>query len=137
MNARDWSDLVAPSLADFGELTRSAFDKLPPEFRALCGNIVIHVAEFAENDVLDDLGIEDPFELTGLYEGVDLTEKSLADPTPCADHVHLYRRPLLEEWADRGDVTLGELITHVLVHEIGHHFGLSDEAMHEIEDRAG
>jgi len=137
VSARVFRDLPAPTLADFSELAKSAFDGLPAEFRAMCRNVVIHVAEFAADDVLVDLGIEDPFELTGLYEGVDLTEKSLADPSPGADHVHLYRRPLLEEWADRGDVTLGELITHVLVHEIGHHFGLSDEAMHEIEDRAG
>ncbi|MEE2690751.1 MAG: metallopeptidase family protein [Pseudomonadota bacterium] len=134
---RDLDNLVAPSLEDFSALAKTAFAGLPPEFRALCGNVVVHVADFAEDEILDDLGIEDPFELTGLYEGVDVTEKSLADPQASPDHVHLYRRPLLEEWADRGDVTLGELVTHVLVHEIGHHFGLSDEAMHEIEDAAG
>lgn len=131
---RSLETLLAPSLEDFSALAKTAFASLPPEFRALCGNIVIHVADFAEDDILDELSIEDPFELTGLYEGVDVTERSLGDPAATPDHVHLYRRPLLEEWAARGDVTLGELVTHVLIHEIGHHFGLSDEAMHEIED---
>ncbi|MEQ8749010.1 MAG: metallopeptidase family protein [Amphiplicatus sp.] len=131
---RDLENFLAPSLEDFSALAKTAFGSLPPEFRALCGNVVIHVADFAEDDILDELSIDDPFELTGLYEGVDVTERSLADPAAAPDHVHLYRRPLIEEWAARGDVTLGELVTHVLIHEIGHHFGLSDEAMHEIED---
>ena len=131
------ADLHAPSLEDFSALAKAAFAALPAEFRAMCGNVTIHVADFAEDEVLDSLDIDDPFELTGLYEGVDVTERALSDPAATPDHVHLYRRPLLEEWAERGDVALGELVTHVLVHEIGHHFGLSDEAMHEIEDAAG
>ena len=81
--------------------------------------------------------MDSPYELTGLYQGVDLTQKSLSDPNPEPDYVFLYRLPILMEWCERGNVTLSELITHVLVHEIGHHFGLSDEDMHAIEDSVG
>lgn len=136
MSAVRWKHARAPSLEEFEALANSAFRALPQQFRALCGNVVVHVADFAEDEILDDLGLESPFELTGLYEGVDVTGQSISDPTSAPSHVHLYRRPIIEEWADLGDVTLGELITHVLVHEIGHHFGLSDEAMHTIEDEA-
>lgn len=132
----EWRDRRAPTLAEFDALAQSAYDGLPPQFRAMCGNVVIHVADFAEDDALADLGIESPFDLTGLYEGVDVTHESISDPAATPSHVHLYRRPLLEEWAENGEITLGELITHVLVHEIGHHFGLSDEQMHAIEDAA-
>lgn len=136
MNAADWRNRRAPSLEEFDALARAAFDDLPESFRRLCGNVVLHVADFAEDDVLADMGIDDPFELSGLYEGVDLLEKSVSDPAAMPDHVHLYRRPLLEEWIENGQITLGELIAHVLVHEIGHHFGLSDEEMHAIEHSA-
>ena len=132
-----WTDALPPSLAAFDALAKRAFDRLPPEFRAMCGDVVIHVAEFADEDILDDLDIEDPYDLTGLYEGVDVTRQSMDDPAPLAAHVHLYRQPILAEWIDLGDTPLGELVTHVLVHEIGHHFGLSDETMHAIEDAAG
>ena len=125
----------APSLAELSTLAAEAFERLPAAFRDMCGNVAIHVAEFAENDVLADLGIDDPFDLTGLYEGVDLTAEQITSPSGPA-HVHLYRRPLLDEWAENGEIGLGELVTHVLVHEIGHHFGLSDEEMHAIEEAA-
>jgi predicted Zn-dependent protease with MMP-like domain len=132
---RTWSDVMAPSLDDFARLAQAAFDVLPQPFRQLAGEVVIRVADFAEKDVLDDLGIEDPFELTGIYSGVDLTKRSVLDPGGLGPAVFLYRRPLLDEWAEAGDITLGELVTNVLVHEIGHHFGLSDEAMHAAEER--
>lgn len=128
--------LAAPSLDDFTTIARAAFDALPEPFRQLAGEAVIRVADFAEADVLADLEIEDAFELTGLYQGVDLTRRSVLDPLPRPSLVFLYRRPILDEWAERGDVTLGELITHVLVHEIGHHFGLSDGDIDAIEDKA-
>ncbi|MBY0421914.1 MAG: metallopeptidase family protein [Parvularculaceae bacterium] len=127
----------APSIDDIERIAAAAFALLPAEFRALCDNLVIHVEDFAPDDVLESLGLADAFELTGLYEGVDVTAKSLADPAAGPDHVFLYRRPLLDEWADNGEITLEELVRHVLVHEIGHHFGFSDEAMHDIEARAG
>ena len=133
--SRDWTDISAPSLDDFARLAKSAFDALPQPFRQLAGEVVIRVADFADKEVLEDLGIEDPFELTGIYSGVDLTKRSVLDPGGLGPAVFLYRRPLLDEWAEAGDITLGELVTHVLVHEIGHHFGLSDEAMHAAEER--
>jgi predicted Zn-dependent protease with MMP-like domain len=133
--SRDWSGATAPSLDDFAKLAQAAFDALPQPFRRLAGEVVIRVADFAEKEVLDDLGIEDAFELTGIYSGVDLTQRSVLDPGGLGPQVFLYRRPLLDEWAEAGDITLGELVTHVLVHEIGHHFGLSDDAMHAAEER--
>ena len=128
--------LAAPSLDDFAILAKAALDSLPEPFRQLAGEALIRVADFAEADVLEDLGIEDAFELTGLYQGVDLSRRSVLGPAPEPSMVFLYRRPILDEWAERGDVSLGELITHVLVHEIGHHFGLSDDDIDAIEDKA-
>lgn len=126
----------APSLDDFAALARQAFDELPADFRRQVGDVVFRIDDFATEEVLDDLGIEDPFELTGLYQGVDLGRRSILDPAPQPSMVFLYRRPILDEWCERGDVTLGDLIAHVLVHEIGHHFGLSDDDIHRIEDEA-
>ena len=131
--ANAWSDRPAPSLDDIGELASAAFAALPDKFRKMAGDVVIHIYDFPDEDVLDELGIEDPFELSGLYQGADLRRRSFFDPAPQPSMVFLYRRPLLDEWCERGDVTLGELITHVLVHEIGHHFGLSDEDIDRIE----
>ena len=131
---RDWTDAAAPSLDDVARLAQAAFDALPDPFRKLAGEVVIRVADFAEKDVLTDLGIEDAFELTGIYSGVDLTQRSVLDPGGLGPQVFLYRRPLLDEWAEAGNITLGELVTHVLGHEIGHHFGLSDDAMHAAEE---
>jgi len=130
----DWTAAAAPSLDDFAAIAQAAFEALPPEFRAMAGEVVVRIEDFADEALLDDLGIEDPFELTGLYQGVDLTRRSLSDPAPQGALVFLFRRPILDEWAERGDVALGELINHVLVHEIGHHFGLSDEAIDAIDD---
>jgi predicted Zn-dependent protease with MMP-like domain len=127
---------LAPSLDDFAALARKAFDDLPADFRRQTGDVVFRIDDFAADEVLDELGIEDPFELTGLYQGVDLGRRSILDPSPQPSMVFLYRRPILDEWCERGDVTLGELIAHVLVHEIGHHFGLSDDDIHRIEDDA-
>ena len=123
--------MTGPDLDEFDRLVRAAYARLPAEFRALCGNVVIHVAQEAEPDILADLGIDDPLELTGLFEGVAFGEAEDALP----NHVHLYRRPILAECAEEG-IDLKELVTHVLVHEIGHHFGLSDEDMHAIEEAA-
>jgi predicted Zn-dependent protease with MMP-like domain len=129
-------DLVAPSLDDFAALARAAFAELPHKFRELAADVVLRTDDFPPDEVLDDLGIESPFDLTGLYQGVDLARRSVLDPSPEPARVFLYRRPILDEWAERGDVTLGELVTHVLVHEIGHHFGLSDDDIEAIEAAA-
>lgn len=127
---------TAPSLDDLERLAQGAWQAMPQTFRTMAGDVLIRIEEFADEEVLADLGIEDPFELTGLYQGVDLTQRSIMDPSPQAPIVFLYRRPILDEWIDRGDVTLEDLVSHVLVHEIGHHFGLSDEAMDALLEEA-
>ena len=123
----DWTRAKAPSLDEFTALAEAALRALPQPFRDLAQGVRMRVADFPEDEVLDELGIEDPFELTGLYQGVDLTRQSVLDPAPIPSEVHLYRRPILDEWAENGEATLGEMVAHVLVHEIGHHFGLSDD----------
>jgi predicted Zn-dependent protease with MMP-like domain len=124
---------AAPSLDDLAALAEAAFAALPEAFRRMTGDVQFRVLDFAPDEVLDELGIEDAFELTGLYQGVDLGRRSVFDPAPQPSMVFLYRRPILDEWAERGDVSLDELVAHVLVHEIGHHFGLSDADIAAIE----
>ena len=128
-----WFTRAAPGLDEFAEVAEAAFKRLPAPFRQLVGDVVFHVQEFADEEVLESLGIKDPFELTGLYDGVDLADRSIGDPPASQSRVYLYRRPILDEWAERGDVPLAELVEHVLIHEIGHHFGLSDEEIEAIE----
>jgi len=133
MSGGDPSPDLAPSLADFEALARAAFGRLPRRFRDLAGDVVFHIEDFPDEETLDEMGIEDPFELTGLYRGVDRLHQSVSDPLPHTPRVFLYRRPILDEWAERGDVGLAALIEHVVVHEIGHHFGLSDADIEAIE----
>lgn len=128
--------LAAPSLDDFASLAERAWARIPESFRAAAGDVVFRVADFADEETLASLEIEDPFELTGLYHGVDLTRRSLLDLPDEPATVWLFRRPILDEWAENGEVGLGELIEHVLVHEIGHHFGLSDDDIDAIEASA-
>lgn len=130
--AVDWRHARAPSLLDFEMLAAQAWEKLPAGFREVAGDLVIRVEDFAADEILDDMDIEDPFDLTGLYQGVSLDKKSLADVPREPDMVFLYRRPILDEWS-AGEEELGHLIAHVLIHEIGHHFGFSDDDMQEIE----
>lgn len=127
---------VAPSAADIEALARAALAALPDAFRRHLGPVVLRVEEFAEDTVLAELGIDDPFDLSGLYTGRPLGEKSMAESGALPDMIHLYRRPLLDEWVETG-VTLQALVAHVLIHEVGHHFGLSDADMHALEDAAG
>jgi predicted Zn-dependent protease with MMP-like domain len=131
----DWSKLQAPSLAEFEQIAEAAYERLPARFRALTGDLVIRIEDFPTDEVLDSLGLQSPFDLLGLYSGVDLGRKSVMDVTPLPDMVFLYRRPILDYWAEHEE-TLGGIVTHVLVHEIGHHFGLSDDDMHRIEMEA-
>ncbi|MBX9576077.1 MAG: metallopeptidase family protein [Caulobacteraceae bacterium] len=129
----DWTHAPAPSLDDFAALARAAFDALPEPFRGLAGDVVIRVDDFADEETLAMMEMEDPFELTGLYHGVDVGRRDEMGPAAEPSRIFLYRRPILDEWAERGDVALGELIAHVLIHEIGHHFGLTDHDIDEIE----
>lgn len=117
-------------------LARAALARIPEPFAAHLADVVLIVEEFADEATLVEMGIEDPFELTGLYSGRPVGEKSAFDGVALPDTIHLYRRPLLDEWVDTG-VSLEALVTHVVVHEVGHHFGLSDDDMHALEDAAG
>jgi len=130
-----WHGTLAPSLAEMETIADAAFKRLPQRFRDMCGELVIRIEDFATDEVLDGLGIEDPFDLLGLYQGIDLARQSVMDVSPLPEMVFLYRRPILDYWAEHDD-TLGHIVTHVLVHEIGHHFGLSDADMHRIEREA-
>ena len=130
------ADSLPPSLDDLDRLAREAWAGLPETFRAMAGDVIIRIQDFAEDELLDDMEIEDPLELTGLYSGRDLTQKSIMDPTPQAPMVFLYRHAILYEWITHGDVALSDLVAHVLVHEIGHHFGLSDEQMDALLEEA-
>ena len=135
MSRTDWSKLEAPNLAEFEAIADAAYRRLPERFRALTGDLLIRIEDFSTDEVLDAVGIESPFDLLGLYSGVDLARKSVMDVTSLPDMVFLYRRPILDYWAEHEE-TLGHIITHVLVHEIGHHFGLSDADMEHIESEA-
>ena len=133
--AADWKLATAPSLAEFEIMAAAAWERIEPEFREVCGDLVIRIEDFALDEVLDELDIESPFDLMGLYQGLSLDKKSTLDTPREPDMVFLYRRAILDYWIEGGE-TLGEIITHVLVHEIGHHFGFSDEDMEDIEQEA-
>ncbi|MFN3745172.1 MAG: metallopeptidase family protein [Hyphomicrobiaceae bacterium] len=132
----EWAQARAPTLKEFEDLAEAAWRQIPDEFRQLAKDVLIRVEDFASDEVLDSLGIENEFDLMGLYQGVSLERKSVMDIAQGPDTVVLYRRPILDYWAD-SDETLGALVTHVLIHEIGHHFGLSDADMEAIEAKAG
>lgn len=123
----DWAPLLPPDLAEFERLAEQALLALPDPYRAAAMAVVVRVEDFASEEVLREMEIETPFELTGLYDGIPLTEKSVLDQPMGPDAIWLFRRPILDEWADRGDIPLGDLIGHVLVHELAHHFGWSDD----------
>lgn len=131
----DWMATRAPDLAQFERLAEAAWRRLPARFRDLCGDVVVRVEELASEDVLRDLDIDDPLHLLGLYQGISLAKRSVLDVREGPNMVFLYRRALLDCWAE-GAETLGHLVSHVLIHEIGHHFGLSDADMERIEAAA-
>ena len=123
----DWAGRQAPGLDDIEAMAEAARGALPAAFAAKAAAIVLRVDDFASDALLDEMQIEDGFELTGLYEGIPLTEKSVMDQPMGPDVIWLFRRPILDEWAARGDVALGALVAHVMVHEMAHHFGWSDD----------
>ena len=122
----DWKDAEAPDAALIEAMARETIAALPPEFAGHAAQVVLRIEDHASEEFLDELEIDDPLELTGLYDGVPLTEKSASDPQHFPDTVWLFRRAILDEWAARGNVTLGALVAHVVVHEFAHHFGWSD-----------
>lgn len=132
---RAWRATKAPSLAELEVLAGEVFRRLPKRFRDLATDVVIRVDDFPTDDVLDDMGAQTEFDLLGLFHGVGLPFRSESAPVQMPNMIWLYRRPILDYWADH-DETLGAIVKHVLVHEIGHHFGLSDADMAAIEETA-
>lgn len=117
---------LAPDLDQIESLARDAIAALEAPYQSAAAAIVLRVEDFAPDDLVTAMGLTDPFELTGLYDGIPVTEKSVMDQPMGPDVIWLFRRPILDEWAARGDVTLADLVTHVLIHELAHHFGWSD-----------
>ena len=130
-----WNDLKAPSLAEMEALAHETFERLPVRFRELCEGVVIRVDDFPTDEVLDELEAESEFDLLGLFQGTGLPQQSHSDVARLPNMVWLYRRPILDYWAEHEE-TLGHIVRHVLIHEIGHHFGLSDDDMAAIEAQA-
>ena len=124
-----------PSADEIEAIARATLRALPEQFAQSLGDIVLLVEEFADEATLEAMEIEDPFGLTGIYEGVPLTERSVTQSGTLPEQIRLFRRPILDEWAS-GNETLERLVAHILIHEVGHHFGFSDGDMHALEDRA-
>ena len=130
--ARSWG--VAPSLDDIAEMASRALDTLEEPFRAQARAVPIRVEDFADDETLEALEIDNPYELTGLYSGVALTLETPSAPAQTPPMVWLYRLAILDEWAASGDIPLEELVAHVVIHELGHHFGWSDDEMHDAQE---
>ena len=126
-------DTIAPSLAVIEQLAHEAIATLPEPWRLPATRVVLRIEDFAPDEMLEAMDLNDPFELTGLYEGIPLTEKSVADQPTHPDLIWLFRRAILDEWCERGNVSIGELVTHVVIHELAHHFGWTDEAIAAID----
>ena len=128
-----WAALPAPGLDEIAALAEAARESLPAGFVPAAREVAIRVEDFADADILAEMGIEDAFELTGLYDGIPLTERSVMDQPDRPDTIWLFRRAILDEWIDRADVTLAHLVAHVYVHELAHHFGWSDDDIAAID----
>ncbi|MEO4001186.1 metallopeptidase family protein [Mesorhizobium sp. CAU 1732] len=131
--SQEWSTKLSPSLQDFELLALETYAHLPDEFRMLTGEIVILIAEFPTDEIMDDLALETPFDLLGLFEGRGIAERWNPSTGEGPNRVTLYRRAILDYWSENEE-TLGDIVAHVLIHEIGHHFGLSDDDMEKIEE---
>ncbi|MBL0374958.1 metallopeptidase family protein [Rhizobium sp. KVB221] len=128
----EWRDAYSPTLEVIEQLAREAYGQLPEHFRALCQDLIIEISDFPTDDVFDDMALETPFDLLGLFEGRGVTERFSVENGELPNRVSLFRRPILDYWAENEE-TLGDIIAHVLIHEIGHHFGLSDDDIEAIE----
>ncbi|MGL4238589.1 metallopeptidase family protein [Tabrizicola sp.] len=124
---------LAPTLGFIEELAHEAISTLPEPFRIPATHVRLRVEDFPDDEMLEELGVEDSFELTGLYDGIPLTEKSTSDQVTRPDVIWLFRRPILDEWAERGDVSISELVSHVVIHELAHHFGWTDDQIAAID----
>ena len=129
----DWRERHAPTISTFESLAQEAYSHLPEEFRALATDLTIEIDDFPTEDVFEDMALETPFDLLGLFEGRGIGERFTMETGEMPYRIILYRRPILDYWAENEE-TLGDIITHVLIHEIGHHFGLSDDDMERIEE---
>jgi predicted Zn-dependent protease with MMP-like domain len=132
---RDWAGRFSPSLSEMEALVLEAYAHLPEEFRKLTGEVLIGVEDFPTEEIAEDLALESEFDLLGLFEGRPVGEQLIAQTGETANRVTLYRRPILDYWSENEE-TLGEIVSHILIHEIGHHFGLSDADMERIEMEA-
>jgi predicted Zn-dependent protease with MMP-like domain len=130
-----WIELKAPSLAEMEDMAHEVFERLPRQFRRMCEGVIIRVDDFPTDEVLDDMEADSEFDLLGLFQGTGLPQQSQSDITRLPNMIWLYRRPILDYWAEHEE-TLGHIVRHVLIHEIGHHFGLSDDDMADIEAMA-
>jgi predicted Zn-dependent protease with MMP-like domain len=130
-----WKELKAPSLAELEAMAHEIFERLPDHFRSRCEDVIIRVDDFPTEEVLDELDADSEFDLLGLFQGTGLPFRSNEDLPRLPNMIWLYRRPILDYWAEHEE-TLGHIVRHVLIHEIGHHFGLSDDDMAAIEATA-
>ncbi len=133
---RLWRDRYSPSLDELEMLAIEAYAHLPAAFRELTGGVIIQIAEYPTEEIMDDLALETPFDLLGLFEGRGIAERWNPQTGEGENRITLYRRAILDYWSENEE-TLGDIITHVLIHELGHHFGLSDDDMERIEAEAG
>jgi predicted Zn-dependent protease with MMP-like domain len=131
-----WPSAKSPTLAEMEEMAHAMFARLPAGFRTLCEGVIIRVDDFPTDEVLEELQAETEFDLLGLFQGVGLPFQSNDNTGQLPNMIWLYRRPILDYWAEH-DETLGHIVRHVLIHEIGHHFGLSDDDMEAIEAQVG
>ena len=133
MMKADFAALTPPTLEDMETLAEAARTELPEAFRGAAKQLALRVMDFATDEMLEGLGIDGPFDLTGLYVGIPMTEKSTFDQPQGPDVIWLFRRAILDEWVDRGDVALGDLVAHVMIHEMAHHFGWSDDDIAQVD----
>ncbi|MBL8782203.1 MAG: metallopeptidase family protein [Alphaproteobacteria bacterium] len=133
MTTESLYEMSAPTLDDIETLAREVYDRLPEEFRERCGDILFRVEDFPDEDVIEEMELETQYDILGLFQGVALTQRAESETVPREPNVvFLYRRPILDEWSE-SQILLGDIVTHVLIHEVGHHFGFSDDDMERIE----